>query len=235
MFKSFIILAFIAAFAILTTALPIAKPRDLIPESLSTFRARHNNPNNNPSSDPNDDPNDDPDTQDDGSGSGAGVGVSVNTGTTFSGGQATFFSPNTGACGWDNSASDFIVAMDISMYGDQNSVSQYCGKQIQITNTQNGNVATAYVADCCPDCENDTSLDMTTGLFDFLSNGDEDEGVFGIAWAFTDGPTGTGQGYNGSGSTGSGSSSGSSGSSSGYSSGSGDDNNDDGNDDNNDD
>ncbi|KDQ11740.1 hypothetical protein BOTBODRAFT_76664, partial [Botryobasidium botryosum FD-172 SS1] len=100
------------------------------------------------------------------------------------GGQATFYNveENEGACGGFDTNTDFVVAMAVGMYGDENSVSQYCGKTVQITNLQNGNTATATVVDCCPTCPIDTSLDMSPSLFDSLSDNNEDEGVFPISY-----------------------------------------------------
>jgi len=63
---------------------------------------------------------------------------------------------------------------------------QYCGQSVTITNLENGNTQTATVADECPGCSWG-SLDMSTGLFSALSNGNMGEGVFPISWSFGSG------------------------------------------------
>jgi hypothetical protein len=109
-----------------------------------------------------------------------------NGGQVYSGGQATFYNveENVGACGNMNSNDEMVIALDIETYGDENSVSQYCGKQVQITDTENGNVVVATVVDCCPTCENAASIDMSPAVFNALSNNNPDEGVFPITWFF---------------------------------------------------
>ncbi|QRV85965.1 rare lipoprotein A-like double-psi beta-barrel protein [Ceratobasidium sp. AG-Ba] len=104
-------------------------------------------------------------------------------GELITGGQATWFKQNggTGACGQKHSDSDNIVAMDIRMYGDENSRSKYCGKSVLITNKKNGKQAKAIVADCCPTCVSRGSLDMSTGLFQSLG-ATIDDGVFPIEY-----------------------------------------------------
>ena len=96
-------------------------------------------------------------------------------------GQATYFAVGLGACGWTNSDSDFIVALNSPQYTAQNGAN--CGQWLTITNEQNGNTAQAYVADECPGCA-DGSLDMSPSLFSQLANGNMDEGVFPISWHF---------------------------------------------------
>lgn len=99
-----------------------------------------------------------------------------------SGGQATYYAAGLGACGWTNSGSDFIVAMNAPEWDG----GSHCGQMVTITNQQNGNTQTAQVADLCPGCSYG-SLDMSTGLFSALSNGNMDEGVFPISWTFGSG------------------------------------------------
>lgn len=93
-----------------------------------------------------------------------------------------FSSIKIGACGWTNSASDFIVAMNAPEWAG----GAHCGQQVTITNNQNGNSQVATVADLCPGCSYG-SLDMSHGLFGALSNNNFDEGVFPISWSFGSG------------------------------------------------
>ncbi|EST06192.1 Barwin [Kalmanozyma brasiliensis GHG001] len=99
-----------------------------------------------------------------------------------SGGQATYYAAGLGACGWTNSGSDFIVAMNAPEWAG----GSHCGQTVTITNNQNGNTQTAQVADLCPGCSWG-SLDMSTGLFSALNNGNMDAGVFPISWTFGSG------------------------------------------------
>ena len=50
-----------------------------------------------------------------------------------------------------------------------------CGKQIKVTNTQNGKSVTAVVADVCPTCANSNSLDLSVGAFVEIAT--EDQGI----------------------------------------------------------
>ncbi|SNX82602.1 uncharacterized protein MEPE_01308 [Melanopsichium pennsylvanicum] len=99
-----------------------------------------------------------------------------------SSGQATYYAAGLGACGWTNSGSDFIVAMNAPEWNG----GSHCGQTVTITNTQNGNTQKAQVADLCPGCSYG-SLDMSTGLFSALNDGDMDAGVFPISWSFGSG------------------------------------------------
>lgn len=99
-----------------------------------------------------------------------------------SSGQATYYAAGLGACGWTNSGSDSIVAMNAPEWAG----GSHCGQTVTITNNQNGNTQTATVADLCPGCSYG-SLDMSTGLFSALNNGNMDAGVFPISWTFGSG------------------------------------------------
>ncbi|SPO21666.1 uncharacterized protein UTRI_01149_B [Ustilago trichophora] len=99
-----------------------------------------------------------------------------------SSGQATYYAAGLGACGWTNSGSDFIVAMNAPEWNG----GSHCGQTITITNNQNGNTQQAQVVDLCPGCSYG-SLDMSTSLFSALNNGNMDAGVFPISWSFGSG------------------------------------------------
>ncbi|BGP33604.1 hypothetical protein JCM10296v2_005408 [Rhodotorula toruloides] len=64
-------------------------------------------------------------------------------------GQATYFYQYgaAGACGNYNPDSASIVALDSRLYGNMGQVSQYCGRELTITNTANGKSVVATVAD----------------------------------------------------------------------------------------
>lgn len=89
---------------------------------------------------------------------------------------------HSGACGNVNPDNSSIVAMDWQMYGNMNRVSKYCGLTVQITRVSNGKVINATVADACPSCENEHSLDLSIGAFTQL--GTKREGMFEIEWEF---------------------------------------------------
>ncbi|TFL07479.1 hypothetical protein BDV98DRAFT_587968 [Pterulicium gracile] len=102
----------------------------------------------------------------------------------FSGGQATFYDQNgnAGACGNFRKDSDLIVAMDYRFYGALNKKSEFCGRKVVITNTDNGKTVTATVEDACPTCKNKTSLDLSRAAFNAI--GAEEKGVLPIKWHF---------------------------------------------------
>ncbi|GAA5885069.1 hypothetical protein JCM16303_006389 [Sporobolomyces ruberrimus] len=94
-------------------------------------------------------------------------------------GQATFYSQggSAGSCGSVAGDYDMVVAMS-SSFGGYN---QYCGRTVNIRNTQNGKTISARVADTCPGCGYG-SLDLSMGAFGAL--GSYDQGVLPISWSF---------------------------------------------------
>lgn len=58
-----------------------------------------------------------------------------------------------------------------------------CGRQVQVTNTQNGQSVVATVADECPGCQgNPNSLDLSEGAFEAIA--DLSAGVVPISWVY---------------------------------------------------
>lgn len=100
----------------------------------------------------------------------------------ITGGFGTYFYQNgvAGACGTVHSDSDYVLAMDSARY----TASNLCGKQVQITNTANQKTVTATVADECPTCNNENSIDMSVGAFTAIA--DESTGLIDIAWKILD-------------------------------------------------
>ncbi|KIK57764.1 hypothetical protein GYMLUDRAFT_45948 [Collybiopsis luxurians FD-317 M1] len=100
----------------------------------------------------------------------------------FTGGHATFFYQNgvAGACGQVHSDSDFIIALDQQRYGNSGDRSQYCGRTIAIT--ANGKTVNGVVADDCPTCDNENSLDLSSGLFQQFY--ELSVGEFDMSWQF---------------------------------------------------
>lgn len=97
----------------------------------------------------------------------------------ITGGFATFYDQGgaAGSCGKVNPDSALIVAVQIDRMNPS-----LCGKKVEITNTANGKTVTATVADTCPGCKNNNSLDLSRAAFDAI--GDEATGVLNIAWKF---------------------------------------------------
>lgn len=111
--------------------------------------------------------------------------ASGGSGSTQTGGYATYFyqGGNAGACGTVHSDSDYGIAIDANgWWPNYNSggASPYCGKQIVITNTNNGKSVTATVWDVCPTCTNDNSLDLSVGAFTAIAS--ESDGMVPISW-----------------------------------------------------
>lgn len=100
------------------------------------------------------------------------------------GGFATYFyqNGNAGACGTVHSDSDFICAMDQTRYGNSGNASPLCGQQVQITNQNNGNTVVVTIADDCPTCANENSIDLSVAAFEALS--DLSVGDLPIKWMF---------------------------------------------------
>ncbi|KAI8887375.1 hypothetical protein K501DRAFT_175572, partial [Backusella circina FSU 941] len=67
-------------------------------------------------------------------------------------GIVTFFTPDTGACGKRNSASDYICALGGSYYGSYSSRSKYCGREILIKTKDGKKSVKVTVADACESC-----------------------------------------------------------------------------------
>lgn len=103
------------------------------------------------------------------------------------GGFATYFWQNgqAGECGTVHSDSDLIAAIDYSYWPDfeTNSNSQYCGRSITLTNTNNGKSVKVKVADVCPTCDTDNSLDLSYGAFTSIA--DASDGEVPITWYFS--------------------------------------------------
>ena len=58
-----------------------------------------------------------------------------------------------------------------------------CGRQVRVTNTQNGRSVVATIADRCPTCQNNpNSLDLSQGAFDAIA--DEAQGVVPIEYTY---------------------------------------------------
>ncbi|KAF8436294.1 RlpA-like double-psi beta-barrel-protein domain-containing protein-containing protein [Boletus edulis BED1] len=85
---------------------------------------------------------------------------------------------NAGACGAYHTDNDLIGAMSSARYADS-----LCGRQVQITNTDNGNTVTVTIADDCPSCENENSIDLSIAAFQQL-NSDLGAGVLPSQFPF---------------------------------------------------
>lgn len=102
----------------------------------------------------------------------------------YKNGFATYFYQNgvAGACGTVHSDSDFIAAIDAARYGYTGVKSGLCGKQVSITNADNGHTVVVTIADACPTCDNSNSIDLSVAAFerlDLLS-----VGIVPITWSF---------------------------------------------------
>ncbi|KAI9229308.1 MAG: RlpA-like double-psi beta-barrel-protein domain-containing protein-containing protein, partial [Piptocephalis tieghemiana] len=95
-------------------------------------------------------------------------------------GEATFFEPNDGSCGGKyGDMKTGLVALSDKLMKGKSPNTEYCGRTIQIT--RGGKVATAVVADTCPECpEGNIDLDLQT----FEKLGTEDEGRIPVTWCF---------------------------------------------------
>jgi hypothetical protein len=106
-------------------------------------------------------------------------------GEVISGGFATFYEQGgvAGACGNFHSDNDFVAALQLERYGDEDSVSSHCGRTLHITNTLNGHSVDVTVVDACPTCVNGNCVDLSPAAFEQLAT--FEEGMVPIEWTFT--------------------------------------------------
>ncbi|KDQ59426.1 hypothetical protein JAAARDRAFT_32987 [Jaapia argillacea MUCL 33604] len=98
----------------------------------------------------------------------------------------TFYDVGLGSCGQYNVPSDFIVALDTSLYGG-GYPGPNCFKSITIS--WGGKTAQATIMDECPGCPYG-GLDFSRGLFDYFAP--ESVGVLYGTWWYNDGSGGGG-------------------------------------------
>ncbi|KAJ7109436.1 RlpA-like double-psi beta-barrel-protein domain-containing protein-containing protein [Mycena epipterygia] len=108
--------------------------------------------------------------------------TSSSSGSFITGGFGTWFTQNgvAGACGTVHKDTDFVVALQTSMYAN----GANCGRKIQIIETSSGKSSTAVVADECPTCLNTNSVDMSVAMFESLAA--LSVGEMNIKWQFQD-------------------------------------------------
>ncbi|KAN0141281.1 RlpA-like double-psi beta-barrel-protein domain-containing protein-containing protein [Lactarius tabidus] len=97
--------------------------------------------------------------------------------------RITFYEIDVGttSCGGNFQNSDFVFALDSSLYGS-GYPGPNCGRSISLT--CNGKTATAVLQDECPGCPYG-GLDLTEGLFSYFA--DMSVGVLTCSWYYTDG------------------------------------------------
>jgi len=87
-----------------------------------------------------------------------------------------------GACGWESSDSDAIVALSVSLMGSLSSgdvQNSYCGKTITI---HHGSSTTqAKVVDKCQACA-EHDIDVSSSVFSDIA--DMDSGRVSVTWSF---------------------------------------------------
>ncbi|KAG8759983.1 hypothetical protein FRC14_004425 [Serendipita sp. 396] len=100
----------------------------------------------------------------------------TNTGSTpygdlHQGGHATYYyqGGNAGACGDYHGDGDYIGAIDSFYYGDLGQKSDWCGKRVRITNTNNQQSVEIVIADVCPSCDGDQGFDLSVAAFQAIA------------------------------------------------------------------
>lgn len=114
-----------------------------------------------------------------------GGGSGSGSGQVYGNAEATFFYQNgvAGACGTVHSDQDLIVAIDTNgWWQNTGQVSDLCGRQVRITRVSDGRQVTATIADACPTCDTNNSLDLSVGAFNQIAT--PDEGMVSITWQF---------------------------------------------------
>lgn len=99
-------------------------------------------------------------------------------------GRGTFYAVGLGNCGWSNSASDKVVALNTAQYGSTSQKSGSCGQTITVN--YNGKSQQAQIVDSCPTCPYG-GLDMSTSLFSALTNGNMGLGEIQVSWHYGSG------------------------------------------------
>ncbi|KDQ59809.1 hypothetical protein JAAARDRAFT_33392 [Jaapia argillacea MUCL 33604] len=100
-------------------------------------------------------------------------------------GQGTFYEPGLGACGFTNSASDFVVAISHILYDSYQTASAdpnknpLCG--VGITATYNGKSVGVTVVDRCVSCA-EGDLDFSPTAFSQLASQDLGR-ISGVTWS----------------------------------------------------
>ncbi|TNY20532.1 RlpA-like double-psi beta-barrel-protein domain-containing protein-containing protein [Rhodotorula diobovata] len=102
------------------------------------------------------------------------------TSTVYKGGWATFYyqGGNPGHCGWWKQDTDYIVALPTKTYAN----GAHCGKYVRVTRVSSGESVVAMVADSCPSCVNNESIDMSYVAFTSIAT--EEEGMVSVTWEF---------------------------------------------------
>lgn len=112
----------------------------------------------------------------------AATSSSSSSGGDFSG-DATYYTPGLGACGWESSSTDLIAALNADQFhsfGSMSNGNPACGKSATIT--RNGKTVTVKIVDLCPECAYG-SLDLSPSAFDEIA--DEAEGRVEITWSWS--------------------------------------------------
>lgn len=107
---------------------------------------------------------------------------SSGSGETFEG-EATYYTPGLGACGWTNSDSDFIAALNVDQFNSFGSMSNgnpVCGKMVEIS-YNGGTPIQVEITDKCPGCAYG-DLDLSPAAFSALA--DQSLGRIDISWQF---------------------------------------------------
>ncbi|KAJ1955022.1 hypothetical protein EC988_002113 [Linderina pennispora] len=100
------------------------------------------------------------------------------SGQMFSG-DATYFTPDTGACGKPNKSSDLIAALNKPQYGNVDKKSPECGKCALVKGPL-GQVK-VQIVDACPECKHG-SLDLSPTAFEKIAK--KKDGRVKITWSW---------------------------------------------------
>ncbi|KAJ1928388.1 hypothetical protein IWQ60_002110 [Tieghemiomyces parasiticus] len=108
--------------------------------------------------------------------------TSSGSGEQFTG-DLTYYSPSVGlgACGWQNSDSDFVAALNAPQFGNpaNPNANPLCGQKALVTGPK-GSV-TVTIVDKCPPCKSG-DLDLSVGAFDQIA--DQAAGRVPVSWTW---------------------------------------------------
>ncbi|KAL1928374.1 hypothetical protein VTP01DRAFT_2730 [Rhizomucor pusillus] len=83
-------------------------------------------------------------------------------------GDGTWYTPGLGSCGWDNSESQLVAALNADQMGNGGNPNKNpkCGKKAKVT--YKGKSVTVKIVDTCPTCSHG-SLDLSPAAFKRLA------------------------------------------------------------------
>ncbi|RCH84144.1 hypothetical protein CU098_008100 [Rhizopus stolonifer] len=106
-----------------------------------------------------------------------------NNGATYLG-DGTWYDIGLGSCGWTNSDSEFVAALNAPQMqnGENPNKNSNCGRMIRVINTANNKAVNVKIVDTCPPCASG-SVDLSPSAFSQIA--DLSTGRIKIKWSWS--------------------------------------------------